>query len=85
MGHPPRVLQVIQDLHRDTRCALQADKDEQGRWSQVFTGFKQGDVNAFLILSILLDSVYIYTETKADQLGFNLPYNIDGHLTGRRK
>ena len=85
MGFPPKMLQLIKDLHTNTTCAMQADKDKQGSWFQVSTGFKQGDVNAPLFFNILLDSICRYIESKADELGFSLAYNIDGHLTGRRK
>ena len=85
MGFPPKMLQLIKDLHTNTTCAMQADKDKQGSWFQVSTGFKQGDVNAPLFFNIFLDSICRYIESKADELGFSLAYNIDGHLTGRRK
>ena len=38
-----------------------------------------------LCSSIFLDSICRYIESKEGELGFNLAYNIDGHLTGRRK
>ena len=56
----------------------------QGSYFQVFTGFKQGDVNAPLFFNIFLDSIRRYIESKAGKIGSNLTYNIDGHLTGRR-
>ena len=85
MGFPQKMLQLIKDLHTNTTCAMQADKDKQGSWFQVSTGFKQGDVNAPLLFNIFLDSICRYIEFQADKLGFSLAYNIDGHLTGRRK
>ena len=79
------MLQLIKDLYDNTTCAMQADKDSQGSWFQVSTGFKQGDVNAPLFFNIFLDSICRYIEAKAGELGFSLAYNTDGHLTGRRK
>lgn len=57
LGVPPRMLQLIKDLHDDTACATQAE-DKQSNWFQVFTGFKQGDVNAPMFFDIFLDSIY---------------------------
>ena len=85
MGFPPKMLQLIKQLHHNTTCAMQADKDKQGSWFQVSTGFKQGDVNAPLFFNIFLDNICRYIEARAGELGFSLAYNIDGHLTGRRK
>ena len=77
LGFPPKLLQLIQDLHTDTTCALQADKDKKGSWFQVSTGFKQGDVNAPSLFKIFQDSIRRYIESKADQLGFNLAYHYE--------
>ena len=38
-----------------------------------------------LYSSTFLDCICRYIESKADELGFSLAYNIDGHLNGRRK
>ena len=57
LGFPPKMLQVIKDLHDNTMCAMQADKGRQGSWFQVSTGFKQGDVNAPLFFNVFLDSI----------------------------
>ena len=85
LGFPPKMLQLIKDLHDNTTCALQADQGRQDSWFQVSTGFKQGDVNAPLFFNIFLDSICSYVEATAGELGLTLAYNIDGHLTGRRK
>ena len=85
LGFPPKMLQLIKDLHDNTTCAMQADKERQGSWFQVSTGFKQGDVNAPLFFNIFLDSICRYIESIVGELGFNLACNINGHLTGRRK
>ena len=76
---------LIKDLHDNTMCAMQAEKGRQGSWFQVSTGFKQGNVNAPLFFNVFLDSICRYIESKAGELGLRLPYNIDGHLTGRRR
>ena len=85
LGFPPKMLQLIKDLHDNTMCAMQVDKGRQGSWFQVSTGFKQGDVNAPLFFNVFLDSICRYIESKAGELGLRLAYNIDGHLTGRRR
>ena len=85
LGFPPKMLYLIKDLHDNTMCAMQADKGRQGSWFQVSTGFKQGDVNAPLFFNVFLDSICRYIESKAGELGLRLAYNIDGHLTGRRR
>ena len=46
LGFPRKMLQLIKDLHDNTTCAMQADKNIHGSWFQVSSGFKQGDVNA---------------------------------------
>ena len=57
-GLPPKMLQLIKGPHDNTTCAMQADKERQGSWFQVSTGFKQGDVNAPLCFDIFLDSIH---------------------------
>ena len=85
LDFPPKMLQLIKDLHDNTTCALQADRGRQDSWFQVSTGFKQGDGNAPLLFNIFLDSICRYVEATAGELGLTLACNIDGHLTGRRK
>ena len=85
LGFPHNMLQLITDLHKDTMCAMQEDKNKPASWSQVSTGFRQGDVNAPLFFNVFLDSICSYIQSKVGELGFKLGYNIDGHLTGRRK
>ena len=64
---------------------LKHNQSKPASWFQVSTGFKQGDVNAPLFFNIFLDSICRYIQSKIGDLGFQLGYNIDGHLTGRRK
>ena len=82
LGFPPKMLQLIRDLHDNTVCAMQAGKGRQDSWFQVSTGFKQGDVNAPLFFNVFLDSICRYIESKAGELDLRLAYDIDGHLTG---
>ena len=42
-------------------------------------------MNAPLFFDVFLDSICMYIESKAGELGFKLAYNIDGHHTGRQK
>ena len=42
-------------------------------------------MNAPLFFNVFLDSICRYIESKAGELGLRLSYNIDGHLTGRRR
>ena len=85
LGFPHKMLQLITELHKDTMCAMQAYESKPASWFQIFTGFKQGDVNAPLFFNVFLDSICKYIHSKIGDLGFQLGYNIDGHLTGRRR
>ena len=85
LGFTPKILQLITELHSNTKCAMQHDKDEPDSWFKVSTGFRQGDVNAPLVFNIFLGAICRYIESKLGDLGFKLAYGIDGHLTGRRK
>ena len=62
------MLQLITDLHKDTMCAMQADKSKPASWFQVSTGFKQGDVNAPLFFNVFLDSICRYIQSKIGDL-----------------
>ena len=45
----------------------------------------QGNVNTPICFNVFLDSICKYVQSKFADLGSQLHYNIDGHLTGRRK
>ena len=42
-------------------------------------------MKAPLFFDVFLDSICMYIESNAGELGFRLVYNIDGHHTGRRR
>ena len=64
---------------------MQHDRDKLDDWFQISTGFMQGDMNAPFFFNIFLVSMCSYIESKLGDLGFRLAYNIDRHLTGRRR
>ena len=51
-GAPGKIVDLIQDLHRGTTCAMQSDCSRPENWFEVATGFKQGDVNAPLLFNV---------------------------------
>jgi len=79
-GAPPKIVDLIQDLHDGTTCALQLDSHDSQNWFPVCTGFKQGDVNAPLLFNVFIDSIVWTFEPAVCQLGLRWAYKIDGNL-----
>ncbi|BDA51414.1 RNA-directed DNA polymerase from mobile element jockey [Coccomyxa sp. Obi] len=79
-GAPTKVVDLIQDLHEGTTCAMQADHRHPDSWFDVATGFKQGDVNAPLLFNIYIDTVVRAFEPLVRHLGITWQYKLDGNL-----
>ena len=80
-GAPPKLVELLRDLHEGTQCAMQSDHKGSQSWFEVSTGFKQGDVNAPMLFNVFLDSICRCIERRVCHLGVNVGYSIDGHLT----
>ena len=79
-GAHPKNVDLIQDLHDGTTCALQLDSHDSQTWFPVCTGFKQGDVNAPLLFNVFIDSIVRTYELAVSQLGVKWAYKIDRNL-----
>lgn len=44
-GAPEKNVDLVEDLHQNTFCALQQHHKKPDSWFEVITGFKQGDFN----------------------------------------
>jgi len=73
-GAPKKIVDLIQDLHQGTTCAMQADHSRPDSWFDVITGFKQGDVNAPLLFNIYIDTIVRVFEPLVSHLGITWQY-----------
>ena len=84
-GAPGKIVDLIQDLHRGTTCAMQSDCSRPENWFEVATGFKQGDVNAPLLFTVYIDTIVRVFLPSIRHLGVKWSYKIDGHIRECRK
>ena len=68
-GAPAKLVGLLRDLHE---CAMQTDHKGSQSWFEVSTGFKQGDVNAPMLLNAFLDSIFRRIEHRVRHVGMLL-------------
>ena len=81
-GAPRKIVDLIEDLHQGTSCAMQSDSSicKAENWFEVVTGFKQGDVNAPLLFNVYIDTVVRAFQPLICHLGVKLSYKINGNI-----
>ena len=53
-GIPDKIIGIIQNFYKDSRCAVRAD-GQQGEWFQIVTGVRQGCLLSPLIFLLVVD------------------------------
>ena len=79
-GMPEKLLNMLQLLHSRTECAVKGDNVLTSSWSEVCTGFKQGDVNASMLFNLFLDTVLREMQPELVRTGLAYFYRVDGVL-----
>ena len=83
-GVPDKIVNLLRDLHTDTKCAMKGDHKDKQSWFEVKTGFKQGDVNAPMLFNIFIDAVIRCLQLVLRQSGVRFVYRMDGQLRESR-
>jgi len=72
-GIPEKIIRVIQNFYRDSRCAVRSD-GQLGDWFQIITGVKQGCLLSPLIFLLVMDWTL---KNAVDKNNFGLDW-VDG-------
>ena len=76
-GIPDKIIGIIQNFYKDSRCAVRAD-GQQGEWFQIVTGVRQGCLLSPLIFLLVVDWI-LKRSTSNNECG--LPWNEGQTLT----
>ncbi len=77
-GAPPKIVQLIRDVHTDTRYVVRAPGLGLGKTFAVKTGFKQGDVISPMLYDLYLDCVIRDVMPTIKALGITFRYTMNG-------
>lgn len=77
---PPRLVDLLRDLHENTQSALRGNHKHADGWFAATNGLKQGDVNAPVLFNLFFDTVIRAMQPLLQQAGVHLLYRIDGNL-----
>jgi hypothetical protein len=79
-GAPPKIVQLLRDMHTDTRYVVRAPGIGLGETFAVETGFKQGDVISPMLFNLYMDCVIRDVMPIIKSLGIAFRYTINGAL-----
>ena len=79
-GAPPKIVELLRDMHTETRYAVRAPGLGIGDTFSVETGFKQGDVISPMLFNLYMDCVIREVMPKIKSLGITFRYVINGAL-----
>ena len=79
-GAPPKIVELLRDMHTDTKYAVRAPGLGIGDTFSVETGFKQGDVISPMLFNLYMDCVIREVMPKIKSLGITFRYAINGAL-----
>ncbi len=79
-GAPPKIVQLLRNMHTDTRYVVRAPGLGLGETFAVKTGLKQGDVISPMLLNLYMDCVIRDVMPTFKSLGITLRYTINGAL-----
>jgi hypothetical protein len=79
-GAPPKIVELLRDMHTNTRYVVRAPRLGLGDTFGVETGFKQGDVISPMLFNLYMDCVIREVMPKIKSLGITFRYAINGAL-----
>ncbi len=82
-GAPPRIVQLLRDMHTATRYVVRSPGFGLGDSFAVETGFKQGDVILPMLFNLYMDGVIRDVMPTIKSLGISFRYTINGALHER--